>query len=171
MAIIPSIEEDEARDEARDIYAQYKEQSGAVPEWVKVMAHNPKILKEFNELFKAIMGEGTVDPLLKWKVAYVVSSTLECSFCVSVTSKMLKSLGADEAVLTQLKNGEELDAKEKRLYDMVREVSKEGRICTEEYFDIIKDDYTSDEIVEIVSVVGLFNYINRFNNIFCIFPK
>ncbi len=27
------------------------------------------------------------------------------------------------------------------------------------------------ESVEIVSIIGLFNYINRFNNTFCILPE
>ena len=56
-------------------YVAYKEQekdSGKVPEWVKVMAHRPEILKEFTELFKTIMNEGKIESFLKWKIALVV---------------------------------------------------------------------------------------------------
>ncbi len=36
---------------------------------------------------------------------------------------------------------------------------------------LIKKKMSVAELVEVVSVIGLFNYINRFNNTFAILPK
>ncbi len=91
MALLPALEEDEVGQEAQKVYEEFKEK-GEVPQWVKVMAHNPKITKEFTELFKVVMKQGEIDPLLRWKIAYTVSQALKCPFCVDVTGKMLKSL-------------------------------------------------------------------------------
>jgi alkylhydroperoxidase family enzyme len=35
----------------------------------------------------------------------------------------------------------------------------------------LKEKFSEEQIVEIVSIIGLFNYINRFNNTFCILPE
>jgi len=58
MAIISSLEKNQVNDVAKVIYKIFENQTGNVPEWVKVMAHCPNILKEFTELFSVIMKEG-----------------------------------------------------------------------------------------------------------------
>ena len=90
MAIISSLEKNQADEIAQAVYESFEQKAGKAPEWVKVMAHSPKILKEFTELFKTIMGEGEIEPYLKWKIAYTISNMLKCPFCVDVTIKMLK---------------------------------------------------------------------------------
>jgi len=135
------------------------------------MAHRPEILKEFYELFKVIMGPGEIEPLLKWKIAYRVSETLKCPFCVDVTTKMLRRLGADEEIIKKVKQGQELAKREKEILQLVKEVTEKAHICTPELFKKMKEDFKEPEIVEIVSIIGLFNYINRFNNTFGILPE
>ena len=170
MAIISSLEKDQIEEIALAVYEKFEKETGRIPEWVKVMAHNPKILKEFTELFKVIMGEGKIDPSLRWKIAFVVSDSLKCPFCVDVTGKMLKSLGASEEVLGRIKKGEDLQKEEKQVLDLVKEVTLKASVCTPELFDRLRENFSEQEIVEIVSIIGLFNYINRFNNTFCILP-
>ena len=167
MAIIHSLEKDQAEDIAKAVYENFEKQAGRVPEWVKVMAHCPEIVKEFTELFKTIMGEGEIDPLLRWKIAFVVSDSLKCPFCVDVTTKMLKTLGASEKDIEKVKKGE--DSKE--LLDLVKEVTLKAYVCTPELFERMKKKFSEKEIVKIVSIIGLFNYINRFNNTLCILPE
>ena len=171
MAIISSLEKDQIEEVAKAVYEKFEKETGKVPEWVKVMAHNPKILKEFTELFKVIMGEGKIDSFLRWKIAFVVSDSLKCPFCVDVTSKMLKTLGASEEVISKLKEGKDLPEEEKEVIDLVKEVTLEAHVCNPELFGKLKKNFSEEEIVEIVSIIGLFNYINRFNNTFCILPE
>lgn len=171
MAIISSLEKEKASRKAKGIYKEFEKQGKKVPEWVKVMAHRPEILKEFFELFKTIMGKGKIDPELKWKIAYVVSETLRCPFCVDVTSKMLKKMGATEKLLENAKKLEDLNEKEREILQLVKEVTLKAHVCTPELFEKMKENFSEEEIVEIVSIIGLFNYINRFNNTFCILPE
>ncbi len=171
MAIISSLEKDQVQEPAKEIYENFEEEGKKVPEWIKVMAHRPEILKEFFELFKVIMGEGEVDKKMKWKIAYTVSETLRCPFCIDVTSKMLKKMGATDEELEEVKKMENLSDKEKEILELVKEVTLKAHVCQPELFEKMKNDFSEPEIVEIVSIIGLFNYINRFNNTFCILPE
>ncbi len=171
MAIISSLEKNQVPEEAKKIYEIFEKQGKKVPEWVKVMAHQPKILKEFFELFNAIMGEGGIEKEFKWKIAYTVSETLKCKFCVDVTLKMLKKFGATDKEIENVSKMEDLSEREKETLKMVKEVTLKAHICTPELFQKMKEDFAETEIVEIISIVGLFNYINRFNNTFCILPE
>lgn len=170
MAIISGLEKDQTEEPAKVVYEKFEKDTGKVPEWVKVMAHNPKVAKEFTELFKVIMKEGYIEPFLRWKIAYVVSQTLKCPFCVDVTGKMLKTMGATDEVLEQIKEGENLLEEEKQVLELVKEVTTKAT-CNPELFKKLKEKFSEAELVEIVSIIGLFNYINRFNNTFCILPE
>lgn len=167
MALIPSLEKDQVEKVAKEVYERFEKETGKVPEWVKVMAHSPKILKEFTELFKVIMGEGKIKPYLKWKMAYTVSEMLKCPFCVDVTKKMLEKFGASEKMM----KGIDLEKEEKEILDLVRDVTDNAHLDHPEVFMRLKEKFTEAEIVEIISVIGLFNYINRFNNTLAILPE
>ena len=160
----------EAEEEAKEVFEKFEKDGGKVPEWVKVMAHNPKVVKEFTELFKVVMKEGYIDPLLRWKIAYTVSQTLKCPFCVDVTEKMLKSLGAGDEVIEKVKKKEGLEEEEKQVLELVEKVTETAQ-CDTGLFEKLKEKFSEAELVEIVSIIGLFNYINRFNNTFCILPE
>ena len=170
MAIIKPLEKNETSSIAQDVYSTFEKETGNVPEWVKVMAHRPEILKEFTELFKAIMNKGKIQPYLKWKIAYVVSETLKCKFCVSVSISILKKLGASGELLKDIKNLENLPQNEQNILDLVKDITLDGHIDHPEILDKLKENLNEAEMVEIISVIGLFNYINRFNNAFTILP-
>lgn len=171
MAIISSLEKNQVKEIAREVYEKFEKETGKTPEWVKVMAHSPRILKEFTELFKVIMGEGKIKPLLKWKIASVVSSSLKCPFCVDVTTKMLRVLGASDEIIEKVKKGEGETQDEKEVLALVKEVTLKAHVCTPELLNELKRDFSEQEVVEIISIIGLFNYINRFNNALCILPE
>jgi uncharacterized peroxidase-related enzyme len=168
MAIISSLKEKEINDVAKLVYKKFKEKTGSVPEWVKVMAHSPSILKEFTELFNSVMKEGEIDLLLKWKIAYTVSQALKCPFCVDVTKKMITKLGAEKEVLKEL---EKTTEKDRRILELVKDVTDDAIVNQTEIFEKIRENHSEKQIVEIVSVIGLFNYINRFNNTLGVLPE
>lgn len=171
MALISSLEKNQIEEVVREVYEKFEKNTGKVPEWVKVMAHRPEILKEFVELFNAIMKQGTIEPFLKWKIAYIVSQTLKCPFCVDVSEKMLKKLGADEETIRKIKERKELPESEKEMLELVKDVTLDGHLDNLELFDRLKEKFNEAQIIEIISTMGLFNYINRFNNTLAILPE
>jgi uncharacterized peroxidase-related enzyme len=171
MAIISSLEKRQVRKAAKEVYENFEKELGKVPEWVKVMAHRPEIVKEFTELFKVIMGKGEIKSDLKWKIAYTISDMLRCPFCVNVTTKMLKKFGATEEMIKKIRERKELPEEEREVLDLVKDVTEDAHLDQLEIFEKLKDKFSESQIVEIVSVIGLFNYINRFNNTFAILPE
>jgi alkylhydroperoxidase family enzyme len=117
------------------------------------------------------MKEGKVESLLKWKIGYTVSEMLKCPFCVDVTEKMLKKLGIDKEGLENIKNKDNISDKEEELLKMVEDITDNGNIDNRDLFDSFISKFDYEEAVEIVSVIGLFNYINRFNNTFGVLPE
>jgi len=168
MALIPFLEKNQVEEIAKEVYEKFEKESGKTPEWAKVMAHRPEILKEFVELFKTIMGKGEIAPVLKWKIALVVSQTLKCPFCVDVSEKMLKKLGASDEVIEKIKT---LATEESEILELVKDVTLDGHLDHPELFEKLKAKFSEAQIVEIISVTGLFNYINRFNNTLAILPE
>ncbi|MFC1701056.1 carboxymuconolactone decarboxylase family protein [Patescibacteria group bacterium] len=168
MALIISLEKNQIDKIIEEVYENFEKETGSVPEWVKVMAHSPKILKEFTELFKVVMSKNKIESFLKWKIALVVSKALKCPFCVDVTEKMLKKLGANEKMI---KSTEELSNGEKEVLELVKDVTLDGHLDQPELFEKLKEKFNEAQIVEIISVMGLFNYINRFNNTLGVLPE
>jgi len=168
MALISSLEKNQVEEIIKTVYEKFEKETDKTPEWIKVMAHRPEILKEFIELFKAIMGEGKIVSFLKWKIALVVSQTLKCPFCVDVTEKMLNKLGANEEITQKIK---ELIKEEQETLELVKDVTLDGHLDKLELFEKLKEKFNEAQIVEIISVMGLFNYINRFNNTLGILPE
>lgn len=171
MANLSSLNKQQVNEIAKQVYEKFEQETGKVPEWVEVMAHRPEILKEFTELFKTIMGKGEIEAILKWKIAYTVSNMLKCPFCVDVTSKMLNKLGADQKTLEKIKRAKDLSEDENRVLELVEDITADAHLDNPKIFEQLKDKFSEAQIIEIISVIGLFNYINRFNNSLAILPE
>lgn len=161
MAIIENLENPK-NEILKEVYSKFEK----TPEWVKVMAHRPDILKNFVGLFDSIMKGGEVESKLKWKIAHTVSDTLKCEFCLDVTKKMLLKMGGDSEI-----DFEEISNEEKEILDLVKQVTRKGYLTDVNLMYKLSENLGEAKIVEIVSVIGLFNYINRFNNMFVVLPE
>jgi alkylhydroperoxidase family enzyme len=51
------------------------------------------------------------------------------------------------------------------------DVTDDAHLNQPEIFMRLKEKLTEAQIIEIISVIGLFNYINRFNNTLAIQPE
>ena len=80
---------------------------------------------------------------------------------------MLQKFGASEEASQNTKETEE----EKKILDLVKDITIDGHLDNIELFKIMKANFNEAQIVEIISVIGLFNYINRFNNTLAILPE
>jgi len=55
--------------------------------------------------------------------------------------------------------------------EQVKDVTLKAQVYNPELFKKLKKKFSEEELVEVVSIIGLFNYVNRFNNAFCILPE
>lgn len=167
--IVHQVLDEEAQGKAKELFEQMKQNTGKVPKWMRVMANCDDILIGFFAMFKATMDNAPLDRILKWKLALIISDLNKCEFCVSVAKQQLKGFGLSEAEMEQIENLQ-LNSREKLAVEY-------GKAATEHAFNIdpdilqrVKSEFSDPEIVELASVVGLFNFINRFNDALGVLP-
>ena len=167
--VVKLVTDEEIDGQAKEIFNQMEKSTGKVPKWMRVMANCDDTLVGFFSLFKSVMDNAPTDKLLKWKVAYVVSELNKCHYCVSVTKSQLNTLGIGE---DSLKDIEKIcNDKECLAIDYAKAVTNEAYKVDDALMLKMKENFTDQQIVEITSVIGLFNYINRFNDALRVFPE
>ena len=167
--IVKPVTDDQADEIAKEIFAKTKASVGDVPEWMRVMANCSDTLRGFSALFKSLMDDAPTDKLLKWKVAYVVSELNKCHYCTSVSKMKLKNFGEDDESLSKIE--EIANEQEKVAIEWAKAVTEHAYKMDEELIRKMKQYFSDAQIVEITSVVGLFNYINRFNDALGVLPE
>jgi uncharacterized peroxidase-related enzyme len=154
---------------AKDIYEKFISAGKNVPKWVKVMANNEDIMVGFFTMFKATMDDAPLPAIMKWKVANEVSRINKCEFCIDVAQTQLRQFGLDDEALEKI--NETADEREKVALAFGRAVTEKAYEINPEILAEAKKHFNDEELVELTAVIGLFNYINRFNDALGVFPE
>lgn len=166
------VETDEAVSPAKEVFQHFIDTKGGVPNWARVMANKPEILAAFAGLMMKTMGPGLVEQDNKWKCAYRVSDINKCHYCLGVVEGMLKQLGVSEEDMQYvLGDVEQMSADEKAAVLYAEAVTKDAVNVPEEVMADMKKYYDDAQIVEITAAIGLFNYINKFNDALGVLPE
>jgi len=166
--LVHQVTDDEAKADAKKVFEQIKSVTGKVPKWMRVMANCDDVLVGFFTLFKATMDDAPVDKLLKWKVAYKISEINKCDFCVSVSKMKLKQFGLKDEEISQIDKAQ--NDKENVALKYAESATEHAYNIDPKIFNEMKNHFTDEQIVEITSVIGLFNFINRFNDSLGVLP-
>ena len=173
MTLVPPlvhlVTDEEAKDQAKALFEQMKKSAGRVPKWMRVMANCEDILVGFFTMFKAIMDNAPVGKLLKWKIALKISDLNKCEFCVSIAKQQLKTFGLTDKEIESLES-ENHSEKEKVAMEYAVASTAHAYNIDPKIMARMKEKYSDEQIVEISSVVGLFSFINRFNDSLRVLP-
>lgn len=135
---------------------------------LKVMARQPTILQGFMALSGAILGPGaSLDPVLRQMIAHISSAAAGCAYCQAHTAHGAEHRGVDAAKLEALWTFETSDlfsAAEKAALSLALAAGSVPNQSTDDHFDALKAHFSEDEIVEIVGVIALFGFLNRWND-------
>ena len=79
---------------------------------------------------------------------------------------MVRRLGATEEEFQALENGDYrcFTPGEQAALKFAEVFTLDSNNVSDELFASVRQHFTEGEIIEIISVAGLFNYFNRFNN-------
>lgn len=166
--LVHLVQDEEAKGQAKELFEAMKKSTGTVPKWMRVMANCDDILLGFFSMFKATMDNAPVDAKLKWKIAYKVSELNKCEYCVSVSKMKLKDFGFDNISVKDLESA--ADDREKAAFAYAEATAIHAFNVDPTVIQELKNHFTDEEIVEITAVVGLFTYINRFNDALGVLP-
>lgn len=141
---------------------------GTVPNSVLTMQRRPKIARAFTELNKAVMENlGRVTAEQKRLIGFVASQAAGCRYCQAHTILAAERFGASPermaAILDYAKSLLFTDA-EKAAFDFALAAASVPNAVSPEIAAGLKKHWTGDEIVEILGVIALFGYLNRWND-------
>ena len=147
------------------------ERLGFLPNSQRIMARKPELLIGINELYKAIMHrtEESVSPALLYLVGNASSLAAGCMYCVAHSGGAANHSGEDAAKIAAIWEFETSDLfteAERVALRFAQAASSIPNMVTDEDFDALKEHYTDYQIVELLSIIGLYGFFNRWNDTF-----
>ena len=153
----------------KDIMAPIKQRLGFVPNSQRVMAHKPALLKAYGDLGKAVMNQtdGSITGALKYMIANAASLTAGCMYCIAHTGGATARGGTEEAKVAAIWGFETSDLfsdAERSALRFAQAAAAVPNVATDEDFADLRKYYTEYQIVEIVAVISMFGFLNRWND-------
>ena len=147
----------------------FNETLGFCPNSVLTMQRRPAIAKAFVELNMAVMeNHGELTPEFKRLIAFVSSNTAGCRYCQAHTIRAAERYGAGKERLEKVwdfENQECFTQKEKSALKFAQEASMIPVNVSEITERELHNHWSDDDIVEIMGVIALFGYLNRWNDV------
>lgn len=139
---------------------------GFVPNSMLTMAHRPAMLQAFATLAGTINAPGEVSLELKRMVAEISSKAAGCQYCIAHTSHQAHRSGIAEEKLSEIWNFERsalfTDA-EKAALSVAMKGAQTPNMVEDGDIANLKKHFNDGQIVEIVGVISLFGFLNRWN--------
>jgi uncharacterized peroxidase-related enzyme len=167
MPLVDPLPEDH-NPELIDLIQFFRGPLGTVPNSVLTMQRRPKVARAFTELNKAVMENlGRVTPEQKRLIGFVASQAAGCRYCQAHTILAAERFGATAermAAIWDYAGSPLFSAAEKAAFDFALAAASVPNAVTPEIAAALKAHWSDDEIVEILGVIALFGYLNRWND-------
>ncbi len=153
--------------ELEELWRLYDETMSFVPNSLFTMARRPEILRAFSELITQIWRTGTVPVGLKPLVAIIASTAAGCRYCQAHETVDAQMRGVDEAKIADVWDFERsplYSEAERAALRFARDASIVPNAVTPEHFEDLRKHWNDGEIVELLAVIGLFGFLNRWND-------
>ena len=168
MAVVRPLEEDGLDPSLRDEVQFFKGPLGVIPNSVRTMAHRPEIARAFTNLNIAVMADyGAVTPEIKRLIGYVSSFASGCMYCQAHMILASERFGASEERLGDVWRFEESSAfteAEKAALAFAQAATAVPNAVDEAVSERLRRHWPDEAVVEIMAVVSLFGYLNRWND-------
>ncbi|HFA50598.1 MAG TPA: carboxymuconolactone decarboxylase family protein [Bacteroidetes bacterium] len=157
-----------ATEEAQEMADFYQETLGFTPNSLFTMMHRPRIAAAFLEMNQAVMeNKGRVTSALKRLVAYLSSMTTGCRYCEAHAIRAAERYGAEEekmANIWEYKTHPAFSEAERAALDLAIAASQVPNAVDDEIAENMRQHWSEGEVVEIMGVIALFGYLNRWND-------
>lgn len=167
MAILQALTEIDSP-EIAELAKFFNETLGFPPNSVLTMQRRPEIAAAFIALNKAVMkNEERVTSEQKRLIGYISSLTAGCRYCQAHTALAAERYGATNERLANIWNYENSDCftdAEKAAFRFAQVASSVPNGVDDKIAEDLKAHWTEGEIVEILGVIALFGYLNRWND-------
>jgi uncharacterized peroxidase-related enzyme len=145
-----------------------RQRMGFIPNSMLIMQRNPKLTKAFGMLSTAIWDpDGKVDRKLKRLISHVASRAAGCQYCMAHTAEGAAKYGVDDKKLDAVwdyQTSPLFSAAERAALDVAAAAACVPNAVTDEMFLELRKHWTDSQIVEIVAMIAIFGFLNRWND-------
>jgi uncharacterized peroxidase-related enzyme len=153
--------------ELEDLFLHYDRTLSFVPNSLFTMARRPEILRAFSELITQIWNSGTLPSELKPMIGIMSSIAAGCRYCQAHEAVDARERGvADQKIeaIWDFERSPLFDEGERVALRFARDASLVPNEVTSEHFRSLREHWDDGQIVEMLAVVGLFGFLNRWND-------
>ena len=154
--------------EVAELARFFNETLGFCPNSVLTMQRRPAIAKAFIGLNMAVMeNHGRVTSDLKRLIGYIASFTAGCQYCQAHTIRAAERYGASEKQLQHIwdyRTHTSFSEAERAALDFALAASVVPNSVDQSISENLRQHWDEGEIVEILGVIALFGYLNRWND-------
>jgi len=160
--------EDQDDKELQDLITFYNETLGFCPNSIKTMFRRPAIAYAFINMNKAVMeNKGNVTSDLKRFIGFIASNEAGCKYCQAHTIRAAERYDAIQEKLENIWDFQTHPAfseAERAALEFALKSSMIPNQVDDEIADKLRLFWTDADIVEILGVVALFGFLNRWND-------
>jgi len=141
---------------------------GFAPNSVLTMQRRPKLVQAFAQLNAAVMDPaGEVDLGFRRLVGHLASKAAGCLYCQAHTMLGARNFGVDEARLAALwdfRTSDLFTARERVALEFALAAASQPNAVTDELFAELRRHWSDGQVVELLGVVAMFGFLNRWND-------
>ena len=155
--------------ETQELVTFFNETLGFCPNSVLTMQKKPHLAQAFVNLNKAVMDNaGSISSEFKRIIAYISSNTAGCRYCQAHTIRAAERYGGEKERLEQawdFENSSLFSEAEKVALRFTIAASSVPVSTSQELEQLLQHHWDETDILEIMSVIALFGYLNRWNDV------
>ncbi len=155
---------DAANEDIKKVYLELEEDIGFVPNFIKTLAHSGNFLEGVSDLYRSLLGETSLSGRIRQLAILKTCKINRCQYTVTVYSELAKKGGwTDEHIeaMDDYTNSELFNYDEKEVLQLAEQITVEPDEIQDDFWTQLDNHFTSDQVVELVTLIGFFNMINR----------
>lgn len=153
--------------ELEQLFQLYDETLSFVPNSLYTMARRPDVLRALSDLITAVWRTGSVPVGLKPLLAIIASTAAGCRYCQAHEAVDARMRGVPDEKIAAIwdfeTSGLYSDA-ERVALRFARDAALVPNGVTPEHFVALRRHWDDGQIVELLAVVSLFGFLNRWND-------
>ena len=154
--------------ELQDQFEAMRKNLGFIPNSILIMQRRPKLARALAQMTAAVWDPGgKVDRGFKRIIAHVASRAAGCQYCMARTAGGALHFGIEDkklAAVWEYQTSPLYSAAERTTLDFVIAAASVPNTVTDDMFAELRKHWTEEQIVEIVGVISLFGFLNRWND-------
>ena len=154
--------------ELKEQFEAMRKNLGFVPNSILIMQRKPKLARALAQMTAAVWDlEGEVDRGFKRIIAHVASRAAGCQYCMAHTAGGALHFGVEDkklAAVWEYLTSPFYSAAERVTLDFAVAAASVPNTVTDDMFAELRKHWTEEQIVEIVGVIALVGFLNRWND-------